>query len=147
MAEYCTEDDLVLIRPDVLDLGVASWLDQITEAGKVIDRAIEVQWYRRIAEENNIDWRTTTFDRDLLLNADSQLTRLGCYKSLEYIYLYSRKHRKDDAFEEERLLFRDMYSDELKEVLLAGIDYDWDSSGALETTETSIQQVRRLVRV
>ena len=57
------------------------------------------------------------------------------------------KHRVEDAFEQERKLFRDMYVDELEEVLLAGLDYDWDSSDTIDSGEKSIQQVRRLMRV
>jgi len=147
MAEYCTEDDLVLIRPDVLNLGVSDWSDQIAEAGLVIDRIIEVEWYRPIAEENSIDWRTTPFDRDLLLTADTQLTRLGCYKTLELIFLYLMKHNAEDVYDKERKLFRDMYTEELNDVMKAGLDYDWDESGAITSDESIVPMVRRLVRV
>jgi len=146
MAEYCDSDDLVLIRPNILELGVLDWSDQIVEAGKIIDRAIEVKWFRRIAEENNLDWRVTTFDRDNLSSAENQLTRLGCYKSLELIFMYLMKHRANDAFANERKLFADLYKEELHEVLLAGLDYDWEGDG-LDSDEMSIPQVRRLVRV
>lgn len=147
MAEYCTEDDLVLIRPDVMGLGVRDWSDQITEAGLVIDRIIEVEWYRPIAEENAIDWRVTPFDRDLLLSADDQLTRLGCYKTLELIFLYLMKHNLEDVYDKERLLFRSMYTEELEDVMKAGLDYDWDESGAITSDESIVPIVRRLVRV
>jgi len=145
MTDYCSESDLIAIRPSILELGVTDWDAQITEAGNIIDRAIEVRWYRRIAEENRIDWRTTQFDRDLLKSATSQLTRLGCYKTLELCFMYLMKHRADDAFEKERDMFSKLYKEELQEVLLAGLDYDWDDDD-LDSDEISVPRVRRLMR-
>jgi len=144
---YCSEDDLVKIRPDIMDLGVSDWSDQIEEAGSIIDRAIDVGWYRAIAENNYIDWRTTSFDRELLLNLDTQLKRLGSYKTLELAFLFLKKYSSEDAFEEERKVFRTMYQDELNEVLTSGFDYDWDEDDEIDVGENVIPQVRRLVRV
>ena len=146
MAEYCDESDLIKIRPSILELGVDSWSDQIVEAGDIIDRAIEANWYRRIAEENSVDWRTTLFDRDQLTNASSQVRRAACYKTLELIFMYLMKHRVDDAFEKQRKLFSELYLNEMRDVLISGLDYDWDDDG-LSSDEISVPQVRRLVRV
>jgi hypothetical protein len=146
MAEYCTEDDLLKIRPDIMSLGVDFWDDQIEEAGQIIDRALDSQWYRTVADSVEINWREYPFDRDLLLNAEDQLTRLGCYKTLELAYLYLMKNRADDAFEVERKLFRTMYNDELVEVLRVGLDYDWDEDDEIAPSESSVPHVRRLLR-
>lgn len=146
MAEYCSEADLVLIRPNILDLGVLDWSEQIAEAGRILDRAIVVGWYRRIAEENNIDWRDTPFSRDQLSDPEAQLKRVACYKSFELIFMFLMKHRANDAFAEERKLFSEYYKEELREVMLAGLSYDWDDDG-LDTDELSLPRIRRLVRV
>lgn len=146
MAEYCTDDDLVKLRPDILNLGVSGWDDQIEEAGDVIDRALESKWYRARAEEYGIDWRETQFSRDNLKNAASQLTRLGCYKTLELAYLHLQKNQVSDAFREQMLLFQKLYARELEEVLVSGLDYDWDASGALSADEKLAPRIRRLVR-
>lgn len=147
MADYCSEDDLVAIRPDILDLGVADWSTHITEAGTIIDRVIDAQWYRGLAVENGIDWRETPFDRDKLLNAATQLKRLACYKTLELAFLYVMKHAIEDAFERERKLFRELYTDELSDVLIYGLDYDWDDDASIDAGESVIASVRRLTRV
>lgn len=146
-AEYCTNSDLVEIRPDILSLGVSDWSTQIVEAGKMIDRALDVQWYRRNAEDYYIDWRSNPFDRDSLSNIEEQLLRTGCYKTLELIYLYLMKHRVDDAFAKERDLFAKLYKDEIAEVMASGIDYDWDTEGDEDADETFITRTRRLKRV
>lgn len=146
MAEYCGASDLIKIRPKILELGVTDWTEQIVEAGSMIDRSIEVKWYRRIAEENDVNWRTTLFDRDLLKSADTQLTRVACYKTLELIFMYIMKHRANDAFEKEREMFSNLYKEEMREVLFAGLDYDWDDDD-LDSDEISVPRVRRLIRV
>jgi len=146
MANYCEESDLIAIRPKILELGVTDWDTQITEACNIMDRAIEVRWYRRIAEENSVDWRVTRFDRDLLKSSDTQLKRLACYKSLELAFMYLMKHRADDAFEKERKMFSELYKEELQEVLLSGLDYDWDDDD-LDDDEILVPRVRRLMRV
>lgn len=145
MAEYCSESDLITIRPKILNLGVTDWTDQIVEAGSIIDRAIDVRWYRRVAEDNDVDWRVYKFDRDLLKNVDTQLKRLACYKTFELCFMYLMKHRADDAFEKERKLFSELYKEELQEVLLSGLDYDWDDDD-LDTEETLVPRIRRLMR-
>jgi hypothetical protein len=146
MAEYCTDDDLVELRPDILNLGVSGWDEQIEEAGKVIDRALQAKWYKAQADEYGLDWREEPFDRDKLLNAAEQLTRLGTYKSLELAYLHLMKNQVEDAFRTQMLLFQKLYARELEEVLLAGLDYDWDASGALASSETLAPRIRRLER-
>jgi len=145
MAEYCSESDLITIRPQILNLGVTDWTDQIEEAGNIIDRAIEVRWYRRIAEDNDVDWRETQFNRDLLKSASTQVKRLACYKTLELAFMYLMKHRADDAFEKEREMFSKLYKEELQEVLLTGLDYDWEDDD-LDTEEMLVPRIRRLMR-
>jgi len=147
MTEYCTNEDLVKVRPAILDLGVADWATQILKAGVEIDRSVESLWYRRNAEDTSIDWRVTPFDRALLLNAVEQLTTLGVYKSLEHIYLYLMKHSSQDVFKGEMETFRDRYKVELKEVLLFGLDYDWDQDGTVDPAESKVRETRRLSRV
>lgn len=148
MAEYCTEDDLQKIRPNIMSLGVDDWSDQIEEAGFIVDRAIDTYWYRRVAEENDIDWRETPFDRELCLNASTELKRLACYKTLEICFLYLMKHmREADAFEREREIFKKMYNEELLVVLDTGVGYDWDEDDEIASGESLIPSVRRLTRV
>lgn len=148
MAEYCTDDDLLLIRPDILSLGVLSWDDQIIEAGKILDRTLESAWYRKVAENKGIDYRVTPFDRDLLLAGDNdQLLRVGSYKSLELAYMYLMKNRPDDAFDKLRITFRTLYKDELEEILISGVNYDFNDDDEIDPSERIQPQIRRLERV
>lgn len=148
MANYCTDDDLVKIRPNILDFGVEDLDDQMEEATKVINRQIEAGWYRGVAEDYVINWRETAFDQDKLLNAASQLTRAGSYKSLELIYMFLMKDTPEaDGFDRERKLFKSLFDEEIKSVLAVGLDYDWDESSEIEAGENLQPRVRRLMKV
>lgn len=147
MAAYCTEDDIEKIRPKIMSLGVDGWDDQIADADSIIDRALETRWYRRAAGEQGIDFRTTEFDRTKLLNAATECTRLGVYKTLQLSYLHLMKDSPEaDAFERQAKTFANLYAVELAEVLGTGLSYDWDGSGALADTEKHIPVKRRLAR-
>lgn len=143
---YSTDADLVKIRPNIMDLGVDAWSDQHDEAALIIDRVIIARWYKTAASEYSLDWRDTEFDSTLV--EDNTFLRLSCYKALELAYLYLMKESpKEDPFEREMKLFRDLYNQELELVLSTGIGYDWDASGAVADTEKYQSFPRRLSRV
>jgi len=145
---YCANSDLVKIRANILSLGVTDWADQIAEADSIINRALETRWYRQACREYELDYREYQFDATLLLNADTQLKRLGTYKTLQLAYIYlANETPNPDAFERQAKNFEKLYSTELADVLAQGVDYDWDESGALYYTEKRMPSMRRLKRV
>jgi|WetSurMetagenome_2_1015567.scaffolds.fasta_scaffold237998_1 hypothetical protein len=147
---YCALDDLVKIRPNVQTLGVTDSQieDFIDETDSIVERAIESRWYRDVAHSYGLDPRETLFDPSLLLNADPELTRLACYKTLELFYTFVTKDTpEEDGFERQRKLFAKKYNDELEEVLAAGLSYDWDESGDIdEDEERQIDEDDRIYR-
>ena len=149
MAIYVDDDALEKIRPDIFQLGVSDWDDQMDEAEELINRTLESRWYREQAEQGGIDWRSTPMDPNLFLTADTQLKRLASYKTLELCYLYLMKNVPSDAdaFDKQRKIFRDMYKGELSEVLAVGLDYDWDEDDAITAGENIQPALRRLHRV
>jgi hypothetical protein len=148
MANYSSDEDLVALRPDILNLGVDEWTAKHTEAASIINRVVEYKWYRGEAQENGVDWRSSPFDSSLLLSADTQLKRLSSYKTLELIYEYIMQASADpSAFSSLRDLYAKKYSEELKDVLGAGLDYDWTSSGAISYEEKAAPAIRRLKRM
>jgi hypothetical protein len=145
MAAYSTDSDLVAIRPNILGLGVTAWTAKHDEAATLINRALESMWYKRAAEEHEVDWGDTPFDSSKV--DKTQLVRLSCYKVLELAYLYLMKDSPEaDGFAREREIFARMYNDELNAVLQTGISYDWDASGTVETDERCEPRYRRLQR-
>jgi hypothetical protein len=144
---YSTDEDLRKIRPKILEYGVAAWDDQRTEAEATIDRILDHSWYRGEANNLGVNWREYPFDNDLMLEADTQLKTLSCYKTLELAYLHLMKDAPEpDAFERQHGLFKKMFADELRLVLAQGINYDWDESGVLASVEKIRPVKRRLKR-
>jgi len=147
MADYCDSDDLVALRPNILLLGVASWATEITEATTIINRALEVRWYRQACREYSLDYRQYEFDPALLLSAAAQLTRIGTYKTLQLAYQKLQKDAPEaDAFERQAKNYAKLYGTELSDVLAQGLDYDWDDSGAIGDTEKRMPSMRRIKR-
>lgn len=142
MATYCTDADLVKYRPNIMQLGVNDWNEQHTEAYALINRIVEVRWYRKVAEEMGYDWRDTQFDPDLV--EDGQLTRLECFKVLELAYEFLQKETPEpDGFARLASRFRKRYIEELDMVLSGGITYDWNDDDAIDTMEYAVEGPRR----
>lgn len=150
---YSIDADMLKIRPNILSLGVDAWTDQHTEADALINRDLE-SWYKKEAVKrgsDDFDFSDDVeieFDADKLLNADTQLTRLACYKTLElaYLYLMQDGEAAGEGYNAQRKLFAEMYEQEWRAAQNAGIDYDWDDDGDIDYTE-SRPYVRGLVRV
>jgi hypothetical protein len=142
---YCTDADLEKIRPNILQLGISTWDTQIEEAGLIIDRALDANWYRAHAADSGLDPRITPFDREKL--SKTELVRLGSYKTLELAYMFLMKDHVDDAFEKQRKLFQSQYREELDAVLAAGLEYDFSADSTLTYDEKQMRKIRRLERV
>ena len=149
MAAFSDDDDLRAECPDLFTAGVASFDDQHTEAGKLIDRALELAWFRKEAQSRGVDWRDsdTDYDRDNLLSAETQLTRLAVYKVAE---LAARRltgyHPDGDKWQTIREYYAKMYEAEFAAVVAFGLDYDWDESAAIDDDERFGQFPAELVR-
>ena len=147
MSNYSTDADLLLIRSNILELGVDSWEDKHTEAKVFIDRTIASKWYRTLAGDNNVSFLDVPFDSNNFLNGGEQLRRLSCYKTLQLVYLDLMKEMKEkDGFERYSDKFEKLYEKELEEILSAGLDYDWDLSGVITEEERDQSNKRRLKR-
>lgn len=147
MANYANDQDLLKIRPNILGYGETDWEDMHVEAKSLVDRDIEVRWYReQVVEQTGTTIRTTPFDADRL--DASQLKRLACFKALELIYRFLMQDSPDmDAFEKQMGIFQKLYDSELQSVLAMGVNYDWDLSGKIESTERMLPRIRRQQRM
>jgi len=143
---YSTDQDIAAIRPNILEFGVTDWTAMHVKAAEKINRTLIRRWYKTAAQEYSLDWRDNEFSSELI--DANQVKDLSSYKALELIYLYLMKDSPEaDGFEREMKIFRDLYNQELEEVLATGVNYDWDGSGAIVDTEKYHHVPRRLVRV
>jgi len=147
---YSTDTDLENIRSSIMSLGVDDWSDFHDLAETAINDDISIKWYRQASLNQGYDWRSTAFDATLLLSASTQLLDLSCYKTLFLIYRYLAQDTtfERDAYGQQRDYWEAQYDKELQRVLQKGLDYDWDSSGAIDDAEKANERpARRIKRV
>ena len=145
MGNYSTDTDLLKIRSNILSLGVLNWESKHKDAKEYIDRSLASRWYRTIAADNNVDYRSVPFTGDQLSDGGTQVNLLSCYKTLELIYLDLMKDTPEsDGFERHSSIFEKKYHKEFEEILSSGIDYDWDDSGSITSEEKDQPKKRRL---
>lgn len=142
---YSDDDDLIAIRPNILQLGISGWDDKHEEAFGIINRTIIARWYKEVVAEHGVDWRVTEFDPDKV--ETGFLTRLSSYKTLELAYTFLMKDSMEpDPFERQSDYFRKRYKEELDSVLSLGINYDWDDDDVISSSEKYQPRIRRLLR-
>lgn len=145
MATYCTDNDLLKIRPNILELGVSSWEDQREIAYTTINRVIRARWYQSAAVAMGYDPLVTAFDPTRV--QDNDLNDLECYKTLELAYMYLAKDQPEqDGFERLSDKYARKYGQELEAILGMGLSYDWSGDGEFEYDETYITSPRRISR-
>lgn len=147
MAEYCADADLRAECPDLYTGGIDDFDTQIIEAGKMLDRELESSWYRKEAEDRELDWRADRFDRADLLNVATQLKRAAVYLSIHLGAKRLTTWTPDgDKWGKMLEYYHDRYRAELEAALAFGIDYDWDDSAAIDDEERWGRFPRELAR-
>lgn len=142
MATYCTDEDLLNYRPNILSLGVDSWEEQRELAYSDINRIITAKWYRQAAEKMGYDPDLVEFRPESI--QDDALKKLEVLKTLEYAYMYLMKESvKGDGFERNMETFSRLYSSELGVVLSIGIKYDWTGDGSIDSEENQLLPSQR----
>jgi len=143
---YCTDQDLLKYRPNILSLGQTDWAEQRQDAYTQINKIINVRWYLKAAVPQGFDPVLTAFDPDLVMN--DSLKKLECFKTLELAYMLLMKDSPEaDGFERNMDLFAKKYGEELNLIVgTIGVDYDWNSDDELTVDETVLTAPRRLYR-
>ena len=145
MANYSNDDNLLEIRPDILDYNVDDWEHLHTRAKNRIDKVLESSWYQEAAADRGVDIEDTPFDADLL--ETTQLKYWSCYLTLSYIFEFLMKPSEEpDAFERLRDHYRKLVEEEQTTILAIGVEYDWDDDGEIDETERLTPDKRRLRR-
>lgn len=143
---YCTDQDLLKYRSNILQLGITDWAEQRQESYTEINRLINVRWYRKAAVQFGLDPVLTEFNPALVAN--DSLKRLECYKTLEFAYMLLMKDSPEaDGFERNMDLFSKKYGEELNTIVTTvGVDYDWNADDEVTIDETVILAPRRLYK-
>ena len=135
---FSTDEDLVKIIPDILDLGIFSFASEHAKAEEDIKREIRNRWWPRTGFKGEMN-------ADLL--TDSQWTRANSYLVLwKYVLPQLTNWVQGDRFREMIPFYRDLYNQEIESVLKDGIEYDFNEDGIIQDTEKDLTFTGRLVR-
>ena len=138
MAAHATDDDLVLIVPDVFDHGVESFDIELQRSTDDINRSIKTKWW-------SINHDPALFDITKLDTTEWE--RATVYHCLAY-YILPRlsNFQENDTFQNQMVFYKERYYEEFSAVLAAGISYDTDGDSEFETSEVEYVNTDRMYR-
>lgn len=135
---FSTDSDLTNIIPDILDLGIDSFLEEHAKAEEDIKREIRRKW-----------WPKTGFkgEMDVTLLTDSQWTRANSYLVLWKYALPQLTNWVDgDRFQNMIDFYKARFAEEMDAVMQDGVEYDYDDDGTITDKEKDIVAGGRLNR-
>lgn len=135
---YATDDDLVLIVPDIFDHGVDTFETELNRSESDINRRIKSDWWSVSRDPNK-------FDATKL--KDSEWDRATIYHALAY-YILPRlsNFQEDDTFQRQMVFYKERYMEEFSAAMAAGISYDHDDDGSYDEAEVDYIEAERLYR-
>tara|TARA_A100001201_G_scaffold41668_1_gene42658 strand:- start:3541 stop:3990 length:450 start_codon:yes stop_codon:yes gene_type:complete len=145
-----TIDDIKKYEPNILDYGIDSFEQDITEAAKDVTRDLRIRWWPSYANSGKYDISVlnSSLEMDDGKLTASQFTRAVVYFALGYHIMpkLSSFNAESDLFERKFEFYRKEYSREFEKVVLDGVEYDLDSSGSITNSEKEPTYYRRLKR-
>lgn len=146
---YATNEDLTFYMPDALEHGIADWSAELNLATGDIQRELKVRWF--IPEYGSSkNYRSAVFipEYDPTLLQASQWTRATVYKAMyQYILPKLSTFRPEgDAFRERIDFYRKSYAEEMNLQMSAGVEYDFNKDGMIETGERWATMQDRMYR-
>lgn len=148
MANFSADSDLLEYEPEITNYGIQDFSDLHAKSKQDILRHLRINWWPRSTFQR-YDLTAGTYlemNEDLITNA--QFKRASVYHVLGY-YIYPRLSTfspEGDIFREKMQYYRQEYANEIDAVLKDGVEYDYNSSGTIESSEKQSTHFNRLVR-
>jgi hypothetical protein len=135
---FSTDSDLVELIPDILDLGIANFIEYHAKAEADIKREIRRKWWPKTGNKGEMD--------DSLLT-DAQWTRASSYLVLWKYALPQLTNWVDgDRFQNMIDFYKARHAEEMDAVFQDGVEYDYDDDGSISDKERDIVAGGRLNR-
>lgn len=145
-----TIQDIKKLEPNILDFGVDSFDDEMTEAAEEVTRDIRIRWWPTSAigryDISILGTAQSEMNADLLTN--SQWTKCVALYCLGYMIFpkLSTFNSEQDIFERKFDYYRKEYSRIFDKILLDGVEYDQNSDGTIDNAEKEPTYYLRLKR-
>ena len=124
---YSSDANLLDFIPDILNLGIDSFLDEHPKAAADIQRELRIKWWPRKGLSGEMDITKLT---------DSQFITASTYLVLWRYALPQLTNWVDgDRFGNMITFYKARYGEELEDVLSDGIEYDSDGDGTVQDSE------------
>jgi hypothetical protein len=142
---FSTDADLLDLVPDILSLGIGSFVLEHPKAQADIERELRIRWWpkKRLSFTDS----HTYYEMDANKLTAAQFTRASAYLVLcRYALTQLTNWVQDDRFVHMIEFYKSRYNEELEAVLDDGVEYDVDGSGTITDYEKQSQNVNRLDR-
>ena len=132
------DTDLTAIQPDILSLGITSFISEHPKAKADIERRLRRDWWPN---------RGISGELDTALISESQFTTAAAYLVLwKYALPQLATWTTEDRFKAMITFYKGMYEDEIQDIFLDGVEYDADDDGVISVEESAPIHFGRLQR-
>jgi len=132
------DTDLTAIQPDILSLGITSFISEHPKAKADIVRRLRRDWWPN---------RGISGELDTALISESQFTTAAAYLVLwKYALPQLATWTTEDRFKAMITFYKGMYEDEIQDIFLDGVEYDADDDGVISVEDSAAVHFGRLQR-
>jgi len=132
------DTDLTAIQPDILSLGITSFISEHPKAKADIVRRLRRDWWPN---------RGISGELDTALISESQFTTAAAHLVLwKYALPQLATWTTEDRFKAMITFYKGMYEDEIQDIFLDGVEYDADDDGVISVEDSAAVHFGRLQR-
>ncbi len=124
---YSSDADLLKLIPDILDLGIESFVLEHPKAQSDIQRELRIKWWPRKNIAGEMDNSKLTSTQFTMASAYLVLWRYALPQLTNWV--------EGDRFQSMIDFYKARYGEELEAVLADGVDYDADGDGVTKEDE------------
>lgn len=145
-----TDDDLLKYQPEILNYGIDEFTDEHAKAREDVLRKLRSEWWNKAKTYNAFPGNSKYAEMDETKLTESQFARVAVFRVLsEYALPQLTKWNADgdeDKFQVMMEHYAKRYKTEFAEILLDGVEYDFDADGTIQDDERGSIHSTRLVR-
>ena len=142
-----TDADLLKYQPEILNYGIDEFTDEHAKARADVLRKLRSEWWNKAKSYNAFPGNSKYAEMDETKLTESQFNRVAVFRVLsEYVLPQLTKWNTEgdeDKFQVMMTHYQKRYMTEFAEILLDGVEYDFDNDGTVQDDERgSIHSVR-----
>ena len=146
-----TDEELLKYQPDILEYGINEYTTEHERAREDIIRKLRSQWWNKAKSSPHFEGSSLYAELDDTKLNEAQFTRCAVYLVLaEYVLPQLTKwnaNGDEDKFQVMMKHYKTKFNEEFAQILLDGVDYDFDNDGTVQDNERETFQVQnRLFR-